>query len=409
MSTPPPRPSRTAPALIALGLAATGITIAILLLREHLTVLNGDTSGTLFCGGGGLFDCNTVAAHPSSWMMGLPLPVWGIMYYLAAAALALLAWQLPEDEGAAAAGIGSVLAIAALMLDGWLGYLMLTKIGAVCLNCVSTYVLNLVLAIVFWRLDRSFNEARSWSALFLRWNAPGSVRWFKLVVAVVALGGAITTFVVARGAVDELLTDAQDEAATLLQRIETEKPIDMSRFAGLPAEGPVDARVQIVVASDFECSFCRALAARLDDVRAEYPNDVRVLFLNAPISSKCNPRVPHDTHEHACWLAKAGVCAAQQGRFWQYHDLVYRTLPPARANEKSVRAALGSIGMSAASLDSCFASAEADSAVARDVRAWIDLNMDSVPSLIINGHVKTGGLYPTALRAVVSELVSRPR
>ena len=103
------------------------------------------------------------------------------------------------------------------------------------------------------------------------------------------------------------------------------------------------------------------------------------------------------------------MCAARQGRFWQYHDLVYRTLPPAHANEKSVRAALGSIGMSLAALDSCFAGADADSAVARDVRAWMDLNMDSVPSLIINGHVKTGGLYPTALHTVVSELVSRPR
>ena len=184
--------------------------------------------------------------------------------------------------------------------------------------------------------------------------------------------------------------------------------MDMARFASLPAEGPVNARVQIVVASDFECSFCRALAARLDDVRAEFPNDVRVMFLNAPISSKCNPHVPSDFHPHACWLARAGAGAAKQGRFWEYHDLVYRTLPPSRATEKDVRAALERAGINVAGLDSCLSGTEADSVVARDIRAWIDLKMDSVPSLIINGHLKTGGLYPAALRTIVRSLVSQP-
>ena len=135
---------------------------------------------------------------------------------------------------------------------------------------------------------------------------------------------------------------------------------------------------------------------------------MRILFLNAPISSKCNPRIPHDTHEHACWLARAGACAARQGRFWQYHDLVYRDLPPIHVNEAGVRQALVRAGFDAARLDTCLAGGEADSVVARDVRMWRELRMDSVPSLVINGHVKTGGIYPTTLRTVVRTLLSRP-
>ena len=407
MSTPP-HSNRIATPLLALALSLVGMTISILLLREHLTVFEGDTAGSLFCGGGGLFDCNTVAAHPSSWLLGMPLPVWGILYYIATATLALLAWQLPACEAAAAAGIGAVLAIAALMLDAWLGFLMVTKIGAICLNCVSTYVLNVGLAIVFWRWDRSFNEAREWGALLLRWSFTGAASGFKIAVAVVALAGAITAFTVTRGAVDELIADAQDEAAQLLKRMDAEPPMDMTRFASLPAQGPVNARVQIVVASDFECSFCRALAARLDAVRAEFPNDVRIMFLNAPISSKCNPHVASDFHPHACWLARAGAAAAEQGRFWEYHDLVYRTLPQSRATERAVRATLGRAGINEAALDTCLAGAVADSVVARDIRAWIDLKMDSVPSLIINGHLKTGGLYPAALRTIVRSLAAHP-
>src|SRR5206468_9375559 len=142
----------------------------IVLLREHLTVFLGDTAGGLFCGGAGRFDCNTVAAHPSSWMLGLPLPFSGIAYYSAAAALALFAWKLPEGEAAAAAGIGSILAITAVILDAWLAMIMVTQIGAICLNCVATYALNLGLVAAFWRLDRGFSGPREWLALPLRWR-----------------------------------------------------------------------------------------------------------------------------------------------------------------------------------------------------------------------------------------------
>jgi protein-disulfide isomerase/uncharacterized membrane protein len=408
MSTPAP-PRRRGPALFAIGLALAGIAVSIVLLRSHLTVFEGDVAGGLFCGGaGGRFDCDTVAAHPSSWLLGLPLPFWGIVFYVAAGSLALLAWRLPEGEASAAAGAGTVLSATAVILDAWLGWIMVRQIGAICLNCVATYLLNLGLVAAFWRLDRAFTTAREWPALLTRWHTAGPGRAVKIVTALVAIAGASAAFAYTRGAVNELLADSQDEASQLLRRFDTEPPLDMTQFEGLPAEGPAGARVTIVVASDFECSFCRNLAARLDEIRAEYPNDVRILFLNAPISPKCNPRVTHEFHEHACWLARAGVCAARQGRFWQYHDLVYRDLAPARVNERGVRRALSRAGIDPAALDSCLAGAEADSVVARDVRRWRELKMDSVPSIVINGHVKTRGIYPNALRTVVRALLARP-
>jgi protein-disulfide isomerase len=244
--------------------------------------------------------------------------------------------------------------------------------------------------------------------LFARWRAPRPGRVFKIATALVAAAGAAAAFVATRGAVAEMVADSQDEATALLQKIATEPPIDMARFDRLPAEGPADARVTIVVASDFQCSFCRNLAARLDELRAEYPRDVRILFLNAPISSKCNPSIHEDTHEHACWLARAGACAERQGRFWPYHDLVYRELSPIHVDERGVRRALARAGLDAVRLDACLAGADADSVVARDVRLWRELGMNSVPSIVINGHVKTGGIYPTTLRTVVRTLLSHP-
>src|SRR5437867_13268639 len=100
MSTPPPANPRSL-AWLALVLALVGATISLVLLREHLTVFEGDVAGGLFCGGAGRFDCNTVAASPSAWLLGFPLALWGIAFYAAAGALAAMAWRLPEAEAAA--------------------------------------------------------------------------------------------------------------------------------------------------------------------------------------------------------------------------------------------------------------------------------------------------------------------
>ncbi len=430
-------PADRATALIALLCAALGIALAIVLLREHLIVFEGDVAGGLFCGGAGKFDCNAVAAHPSSWWVGYPVAMWGLMFYTAMAALALFSLALPPGERAAALELGIVLALAAVLLDAYLGFLMVTRIGAICLNCVASYVLNIVLAVAFWRLDRAADASADWRALLLGWwplkgtppPTPASIdipppgaaaepvsavtsrpgRAGKLAVALFAIAGIVVTFVLTHQRVAETLLDARDEAQDFLNQYANETPIDMAAFDDRPSEGPRDARIHIVVASDFECSYCRALSARLETLRAEYPNDLRVTFLHAPINNDCNPAVKVRYHQHACWLAKAAICAAEHGKFWEYHRLVYEQIPLPQVNEETVRARIASIGIPADGLDRCIASAACDSVLARDVKLYGDLEMKSVPSLIINGHLKAGGIYPTTLRAVVRALLAEPR
>ena len=133
-----------------------------------------------------------------------------------------------------------------------------------------------------------------------------------------------------------------------------------------------------------------------------------MIYLNAPLSSLCNPRIKSNLHPNACWLAKAGICAANEGKFWEYHDLVNREIPFVQVNSLNVRAHLPAVGISADSIARCMESSETDSVLARDVRLWRELGMESVPSLVINGHLKPGGIYPSALRAIVNALLTPP-
>ena len=80
-----------------------------------------------------------------------------------------------------------------------------------------------------------------------------------------------------------------------------------------PVRGPADAWITIVEFSDFQCPYCAAVQTTLATVLPEYGTDVRVIFKNFPLSF----------HTYARTTAIAAECAHAQGRFWQFHDLVF--------------------------------------------------------------------------------------
>jgi len=78
------------------------------------------------------------------------------------------------------------------------------------------------------------------------------------------------------------------------------------------ATGPANAPVAIVVFSDYQCPYCALLAARLHLILQAHPNDVRLVYVNTPLS---------DRDKDA--LATQAVEAADlQGKFWEMHNLL---------------------------------------------------------------------------------------
>jgi cyclophilin family peptidyl-prolyl cis-trans isomerase/protein-disulfide isomerase len=79
------------------------------------------------------------------------------------------------------------------------------------------------------------------------------------------------------------------------------------------ATGPANAPVTIVVFSDYQCSYCALLAARLKNILLAHPNDVRLVYVNTPLSNRDKDA-----------LATQAVEAADlQGKFWEMHNLLF--------------------------------------------------------------------------------------
>ena len=82
--------------------------------------------------------------------------------------------------------------------------------------------------------------------------------------------------------------------------------------------GPENAKITILEYSDLECPFCKIFHQSMLEVMKEYPNDVRWVFRHAPI-----PQL----HPNAPAIANASECAALQGKFWEFTDVVFTGAP----------------------------------------------------------------------------------
>ena len=143
--------------------------------------------------------------------------------------------------------------------------------------------------------------------------------------------------------------------------------------------GPPDAKVQLVVFSDFQCHFCTELSFVLKRVRAEFPNDVLLAYRYFPVES----------HERAIPAAIAAECAAEQGAFWKYHDELYAA--GGDLSDSALTAIADKLGLDRQRFLECQSSGRARAVVqASRVDAIAD-GLEGAPALFLNGK-RIGGM-----------------
>jgi protein-disulfide isomerase len=80
------------------------------------------------------------------------------------------------------------------------------------------------------------------------------------------------------------------------------------------AKGPANAPVTIIEFSEFQCPFCSRVLPTMEQIAKEYPQDVRIVFKHNPLSF----------HKDAPLASEASMAAGEQGKFWEYHDILFK-------------------------------------------------------------------------------------
>jgi protein-disulfide isomerase len=150
---------------------------------------------------------------------------------------------------------------------------------------------------------------------------------------------------------------------------------------GYPARGPAMAPVTIVLFSDFECPYCQGVANTLAQVKKEYGDKVRLVFRQFPLIQ---------IHPNAMKAAEASLCAADQGKFWEMHDEMFKDgerLVPAELSRRAK-----SIGLDPAAFDTCLSSRKHQDRIKTEIEAARALGVSSTPTMFINGRPIRGAI-----------------
>jgi protein-disulfide isomerase len=81
-----------------------------------------------------------------------------------------------------------------------------------------------------------------------------------------------------------------------------------------PVRGPADAKLTVVLFSDFQCPYCGRVEPTLKQLEEAFKGQVRVVWKQQPLPM----------HPNAMPAALASEAAREQGKFWPFHDLLFQ-------------------------------------------------------------------------------------
>jgi protein-disulfide isomerase len=158
---------------------------------------------------------------------------------------------------------------------------------------------------------------------------------------------------------------------------------ELLSIADASTMGNASATVMLVVFTDYQCPFCRRFALNLlPAVVTTYVDTgrVTVAILNSPIAA---------IHPLAVGAAETAECAAQAGRFWRMHDLLFRNQ---RSLDSAARLATlwSDVGLASGRLVACQAEGDARARVmAQSARAKA-FDLKGTPTIVVGQRTGAG-------------------
>ena len=391
-------------AWIVIILATAGLGICLYLFSLHAALLLGEIKSGPLCGADGGLGCQSVASGPYSSMMGIPLATWGAVFYCTLALLGIGGVIFWRDSGRVFLRWAFCLAAFGFAFNLHLAYLMVFRIQAICWLCVTTYVINVVIILLLvkgvWKEPKPRAPLRS---IFPGTkDALGIDLYYRNATKGLLIGGILfTAFVGVAGSqfISKSLTGDDREHLEKLKEQFAKQQIIAVDADNRPVMGFDDAAVTVVEFSDFLCPYCAKAAKYLKLAESNNHDTARFIFRHFPLDASCNREVSSSIHPGACLLAEGSVCAHEQNRFWEYHDIAFET--KGNISQPAVLDIASKIGLDLSAFKSCLDSGRGLRVVREDIDAATRAGVKSTPTLFINGRGLRGVPKPWMLNDIL--------
>lgn len=209
----------------------------------------------------------------------------------------------------------------------------------------------------------------------------------RLMIILVVTGVAL---VVAGLLIAPSLMDTLTPVGEIVEITPEARPMADGRELGDP-----DAPVLVEVWEDFQCPSCKIYSTDIEPLVVEnyvVPGKIRYVFRHYPF---LDDRAPGNESDQS---ANASMCAAEQGKFWEYHDYLFANWKNENAgsfSDKRLVAFAEALGLDMQAFNQCFQENRYKDVIDEDLAAGTRVGVTGTPSVFVNGQIVKPGFVPS--------------
>jgi protein-disulfide isomerase/uncharacterized membrane protein len=409
------------------GLSAAGAFIAGVLAFQHY---NPDSPvSQLFCGGGLASPCRTLSQSGLSTLFEIPVASYGLVFYLLVLFIVLIADYAEGRYYAYSVAALLPLTAAAVAVDVALGVLLIYA-RLPCFLCMATYPINLgmLAAAILWYRKLRADELLTLPSLYRELFAPGHASpdrkafYASFVLFAFLLPFCIfsTSVILELRSAVARSADERGPAGKISAYIAAfyNQPRENIQFpdTGMVVGNP-DAKLEVVVFTDFLCSFCDRFYQVEEALVSKYGSRIKIVYYNFPLDRTCNPGLSRTVYRNSCIAARALLAASEAGILAPYmkkHFLLYHTF----AHSYDARTPLEVLGFMDAgdrkgiepgTFRHMMDSPKTARLLNADIRLADRLGINGTPTIFINNRKIDGYRPAEVLEAIINIELGRGR
>lgn len=336
-----------------------------------------------FCSINDFIDCDGAAKSNSAQFLGIPLAWWGIFFYITVLFMTIVDkikeikflnfLKVFKNPNAYITFLGTIAFSISMILAG----ISLFLIHKVCILCVLTYFIDLIIALMACKFKFQ-NIIESFKTTFYDF-IDGMKSYPKTFVVLLLIA---TTFL-------------SYSAITLNFVPHIKKRNEIMKYAKMKFNpyrikgnllGVENADVTIELYSDYVCPHCYINNIMLHKALKEFKN-VKVIHHNLPFDKECNHYISINMHPKACFMSKAAIAARNQNNYWEMSSLLYENQPK---NFEDLLKLVDKLGFDKIKFEKDFNSNNTRDEIKKEVLKAENLEIDATPTMFINGEKYVG-------------------
>ena len=211
----------------------------------------------------------------------------------------------------------------------------------------------------------------------------------KRMTTILTVGGLIILIFLVL--ISPTIYNSLKPAGSFVQITPIARPMENGKAIGNP-----DAKVKIQVYEDFQCPSCKIYTENVEPqlLQSSYITDGQVYYEFMQFPFIDTNVITKESHQ----ASNASMCAMAQGRFWDYHDILFANQGAENGSnftDKRLQAFAESLGLDMTAFNKCFKANTYSDEIQANYDEGVAAGVSSTPSVLVNGQDVAPGVIPT--------------